>query len=192
MFQQILTIDKDITIWIYHSVPRFFLFDWISQLVNIILVPIIIWTIILVIFHYQKRRYFILLPLFNLIVTGGITNYILKNVFMRIRPCIQDIVLNFLCPTDFSFPSSHAATSFAAATAISLLDPKRRILYYSVALFISLSRIYLGVHYLFDVIGGIVLGVTISLLSMKLIHHKRSHNMKNKPDHESCTKSYLS
>lgn len=178
MFQDILTTDRQITLWIYHYFPRFFLFDLISQLINTTLVPIIIWTIILVIFHYRKKRYFIILPLFNLLIAGGIANYILKNLLLRIRPCMQDIVLNFPCPTDFSFPSSHAATSFAAATAISLLDPKRRTLYYSIALIVSLSRIYLGVHYILDVMGGIILGVTISMLLLKLTYYKISHNTK--------------
>jgi len=173
---QILNIDKNITLSIYHFIPRFFLFDWTSRLLDITSIPFFLWVIILIIFHYRKKSiYFILLPLFNLLIAGGIANYILKNIFERIRPCIQDIVISLSCPSDFSFPSGHAATSFAAATTIALLDPKRKILYYSIALIISLSRIYLGVHYLFDIIGGIILGISISILSMKILRINKSY-----------------
>jgi len=176
MFQQILTIDKNITILIYQYIPRFLLFDWISQLLNIVSVPFFLWAIILIIVYNRKKPlYFIWLPLFNLLVAGGIANYILKNIFERLRPCIYDIVINFSCPTDFSFPSGHAATSFATATTIALLDPKRKYLYYSIALIISISRVYLGVHYFFDVIGGIVSGTIISILSIKILHYIKAY-----------------
>lgn len=185
MLQQILNMDKNITVWFYHGAPRIFFFDWISQLLNHPTVPFFLWLFIIIVLHRKKKITYILLPLFNLLLAGGIANYILKNVFMRIRPCVQYIVLHFSCPTDFSFPSGHATTSFAAAITLSILDPKRKALYYFIALFISFSRIYLGVHYLLDIMGGAIFAGIISLLSTKLIRCNMSHNTKGLPDHES-------
>lgn len=183
MFQQILTIDRNISLWIYLLLPRFILLDWFSQILNVSFMPFLIWVIILTVFYYQKRQFFfIMLPLFNLIVSGGISNYILKNIFTRFRPCIQHIVINFSCPTDFSFPSGHAATMFAAATSIAILDPKKAVFYYSIALLISLSRIYLGVHYLLDVLSGAIIGILISLLLTKILNRKLSYKKKISTD----------
>jgi len=185
MLQYIFDTDKNITVWLYHYIPRTFFFDWISRLLNHPTIPFFLWLFIIIIIHRKKRITYILLPLFNLLLAGGIANYILKNIFIRIRPCSQYIVSRFPCPTDFSFPSGHATTSFAAAITLAMLDPKRKVLYYFIALIISFSRIYLGVHYIFDIIGGAFFAGIISLLSTKLIHRNMSYNKKSLPDHES-------
>ena len=72
------------------------------------------------------------------------------------------------CPSDFSFPSGHACSSFATAGALtwSLRDKLRRIGYatLALALLISLSRLYVGVHYPSDVLCGVLIGLLGSLL----------------------------
>jgi len=80
-----------------------------------------------------------------------------------LRPLTADI-----CPTDFSFPSGHAATSFAAAVILGQFDPTRRWLYFILATLISYSRIYLNCHHTIDVIVGAVLGIIISLIVLKI------------------------
>ena len=67
-------------------------------------------------------------------------------------------------PHDGSFPSGHAATSFACATVLSAFVPRAARLFYLLALAIAYSRIYVGAHWVFDVVGGMVLGVAIALL----------------------------
>jgi len=65
-------------------------------------------------------------------------------------------------PHDASFPSGHAATSFAAATMLSLSFPRFAPFLYVLAAAIAFSRVYVGVHYPLDVIGGAALGVLIA------------------------------
>jgi len=60
-----------------------------------------------------------------------------------------------------SFPSGHTTTSFACATVLSSFVPRAAPAFYLLALAIGFSRIYVGVHWPFDVLGGIVLGVAI-------------------------------
>ena len=89
-------------------------------------------------------------------------NGVIKNVVHRIRPYDFDptlIVRITKLPDDFSFPSGHTLASMEAATALFLRNKKAGIPALVLAVLISLSRLYVAVHYPTDVIVGAVLGV---------------------------------
>jgi undecaprenyl-diphosphatase len=65
-------------------------------------------------------------------------------------------------PHDASFPSGHAATSFAAATMLSFAFPRLTPLLVLLASAVAFSRVYVGVHYPLDVLGGAALGVLVA------------------------------
>lgn len=66
-------------------------------------------------------------------------------------------------PDTPSFPSGHAATSFACAATLARFAPRRvAIVLYVLAALIAYSRVYVGVHYPLDVIAGAVLGLVIA------------------------------
>src|SRR5439155_25519499 len=65
-------------------------------------------------------------------------------------------------PHDHSFPSGHAATSFAAATIRTALRPRGGPLWFLLALAIGFSRIYVVVHYPLDIIGRAILGIAVA------------------------------
>jgi undecaprenyl-diphosphatase len=95
---------------------------------------------------------------------AGVAN-LLKLVFMRARPAVEALIP---MPETYSFPSSHAVSSFALFGALAFLAVLHRAslkraavsvaLYAVAAACIGLSRVYLGVHYLGDVIGGWLVG----------------------------------
>ncbi len=67
----------------------------------------------------------------------------------------------------YSFPSGHTAMSFLFAVVLSDMYPKYMYLFYTIAVLTALSRLYLGVHYLSDVVGGALIGITIGVLAIK-------------------------
>ena len=71
-------------------------------------------------------------------------------------------------PATHSFPSGHATVSFACATVLALAVPSLRVPLYALAALIAFSRVYVGVHFPFDVLAGAVLGVAIAIALRKL------------------------
>lgn len=95
-----------------------------------------------------------------------------KNIFLRFRPChnldIQNMIhlVNNHCGGQYGFVSSHAANAFGFAIFSALVIQKRNISLALIfwAILVSYSRIYLGVHYPADIIGGAVLGIISAYL----------------------------
>jgi decaprenylphosphoryl-5-phosphoribose phosphatase len=107
----------------------------------------------------ERGRY---LRLAIALVTTEVANAALKLVFMRQRPVLEDLPALTGARSQRSFPSAHAATSFAAAACLDQRAP--RLPLYGLAGAMALSRPYLGVHYPSDLVGGIALGTAIGLI----------------------------
>lgn len=93
----------------------------------------------------------------------------LKPLFMRERPCWIDPSVHLLVPVprDYSFPSGHAAASFAAASVLALA--RRWHLAWPALIWasgVAFSRLYLFVHFPSDVLAGVCLGFLCALLAV--------------------------
>ncbi len=77
-----------------------------------------------------------------------------------------------------SFPSGHAALSFAAATVVSFYYPKTSILFFVAALSIGIGRVAAGVHWPSDILGGAVVGVGTAY-TLRWLHQKYSTGNKS-------------
>ena len=95
----------------------------------------------------------------------------LKAVFDRERPPLvwREPEPLVSVPSTGSFPSGHAATSFAGATILAFAFPRLAPLLYVLAAAVSFSRVYGGVHFPLDVVGGAVLGVVIAIALRQLV-----------------------
>jgi membrane-associated phospholipid phosphatase len=90
-------------------------------------------------------------------------NTALKLTVRRRRPELPGLPALTGTPTQLSWPSAHASTSFAAARLYARLGVPAPVLY-ALAVKLSLSRLYLGVHYPSDVLAGAVLGTAVGRL----------------------------
>lgn len=90
-------------------------------------------------------------------------NYCIKLVVRRPRPVLERLPPLAGAPSSLSFPSAHAFSSFAVATAMCRVDPATSAAFV-VALALSLGRPYLGMHYPSDVLAGALLGVVLGLI----------------------------
>ena len=71
-------------------------------------------------------------------------------------------------PHTGAFPSGHASSAFACAVVLAWASPRLRVPAFALAAAIAWSRVYVGVHWPLDVLGGAILGVLVSIVLLKL------------------------
>lgn len=173
---KIISLDYSLSYFLHNLIPHNNFFNYLFSFFSLKGSSILIWLIVIIIVIILEERKdpgiskrdkkFIILFSLSFLLTLLFTDLILKNIFQRLRPTLE--ILN--CPKDFSFPSTHAATAFAAATILTFFDKKRAWFYYLIAILISYSRIYLGCHYLLDVVIGAIIGRLVSRLLVFVLY----------------------
>jgi len=136
----------------------------------------------------QKKTLLVLLAVaLMILIVDQVSVHCFKELFQRYRPChnleIKDSVhLVDGCGGLYGFVSSHAANTFSLAAFISLVFRKRKctVLLFLWAGFVSYSRIYTGVHYPADIVGGAILGLIVAFLIWKLYSWVSLKNLLNK------------
>jgi undecaprenyl-diphosphatase len=92
--------------------------------------------------------------------------HIIKPVVQRVRPChvLDSVHLLVPCGAGFSFPSAHATNWFGGAVWLSYSFPRLTGVFYILAFLVAISRVFVGVHYPLDVIGGAMIGSALGLI----------------------------
>ena len=141
---------------------------WISD--KYVWIPFYIFLLALVVRKHELKSLLIVVPALIILITlsDQISVHVFKNGFERLRPCYNEDVQGIVhlvgnCGGQFGFISSHATNSFALAAFLTLVMKTRSFTYMIIAwaAIVSYSRIYLGVHYPADIIGGMVIGSVI-------------------------------
>ena len=127
---------------------------------GVFIIPVIL--VFLLIRKDYKNFLFVGLSIALALLVG----YITKDLFYHPRPFAMGMGYDLVRDDNSSsFPSNHTVAMFALATALLLIN-KRLVGAISlvVAILVGISRVYIGVHFPLDVLGGIVYGVTLTLL----------------------------
>jgi undecaprenyl-diphosphatase len=186
MLSKLLEWDKELFLFIngHHNGFWDFVMYWLSN--GVIWIPLYIFFIYLII---KKYRWFsiIIIVLAAILVTLSDQSsvHLFKNLFMRLRPCHDPGLINMVhlingkCGGEYGFVSSHATNMFALSVFLIHLLGNRiftpLILIWATS--ICYSRVYLGVHFPGDLIGGAIMGVIIGLALGRLclyLYHEYS------------------
>ncbi|MFQ5443640.1 MAG: phosphatase PAP2 family protein [Nitrospinales bacterium] len=126
-------------------------------------IPVVILALLVLWVQRLRGVIFLLAVGASVAVSDGLSFWILKPLFARPRPCVDlnHVISVVNCTRGYSFPSNHAINVFTVATLVSLHFKNTYLLAFTLAGLVGLSRIYLGVHYPSDILGGAILGIMI-------------------------------
>lgn len=159
------------------------LLDWFQSIQNDMLTGIfkvittlgeggVLWIILgLLLLVNKKTKWMGITVLVALIFTLLVGNLTLKPLVARPRPCWRhpEIPLLIANPKDFSFPSGHSMSSFAAATAVLMWNRRAGIAALAGAVIMACTRLYFYVHYPTDIVAGLLIGVVLGILAYRIV-----------------------
>ena len=124
-------------------------------------IPMVLISLVIVIKERRKGVIMLVGVGLTILLSETMSTMVVKELVGRIRPCHVHEWLRVLgyCPKSPSFTSTHATNIFAAATFLSFFFPRWRLPMAFLAVVVGYSRIYKGVHYPSDILGGAVLGI---------------------------------
>jgi undecaprenyl-diphosphatase len=134
-----------------------------------------VWVVLAVVLALVWRRYGFVVLTALAVAFADLAAAGLKTAFDVERPSMRYAEPKPLVspPHDGSFPSGHASTSFAGATILAFARPRWAPAFYLLALAIGFSRVYVGVHYPLDIVGGAALGVLVATALRLLVAGRR-------------------
>ena len=158
-------------------------------------IPIVLAVLIILIWRGGKiGRLTALGVLIAFAITDPLSARVLKPLIGRVRPCYaldSAVRLLWTCGGKFSFPSNHAANSAAIISVFGYFYRKSLWLGVPIVMAVGLSRVYLGVHYPLDVLGGFAIGAVIGTgiayaetrifhIDKNAVHNNTMHDTHNK------------
>ena len=120
-----------------------------------------------------RARWMVALAIITIAIIDPTVFYFIKPLIARLRPC-HEAALTWIrtidgCGGKYGFPSSHAANTFGMAMLIGSFYKSAKYYLYPIAALVSLSRVYLGMHYPSDILGGAIYGMLVSIIVIFLV-----------------------
>ena len=173
----LLALDRDVFLFINQSLATPvgdvlwpLITDYDKQLpVRILLILAWLWMLVK---GGRRGRTTALLLIPLIFITDKLNSEVLKELFERSRPCheiggervVQGVRLLVNCGPGNSFPSSHAVNNFAVALLLARYLPKWTWAFFVWAGLVAISRVFVGVHYPLDALGGAAVGLAVASL----------------------------
>ncbi len=134
----------------------------------------------------KTLRWMVLGSIFVMLIADQTSAGFLKNLIGRLRPChtFDHETINLLvgCGGGKSMPYAHAANAFGQAVFFSYFYKKARIYLYTYATLIALSRVFVGVHYLSDIIAGALVGTIAAFIIVFLFKKLKTDYLDTEKD----------
>jgi len=146
-------------------------------------IPLTLIGVGLLVWGGWKGRLLVVMALLLLIVSNAVSEQ-LKQLFQRPRPCLALETVRLLVgcsKTNFSFPSSHASNITAQALLFAYSYRPIAVPLFLVAAAVGYSRVYVGVHYPIDVVGGILVGLACGAVFIFLTREVERRLPKRQP-----------
>lgn len=163
-----IELDESLTQWINGLSAHFAAVDKLMIAISAVGVPILVLAVALQWWTGadRTRTRHALIASGLAFILGLAINQIILLMLFRVRPYDAGITQLLIAPSaDPSFPSDHATATFAIAAALLLQGlPRRGTLFLLAALVVSFSRIYIGIHYASDALGGALTGVLAAVI----------------------------
>lgn len=147
------------------------------------IIPLTLIGVGLVVWGGWKGRLLVVMALLLLVVSNAVSEQ-LKQLFQRPRPCLALETVRLLVgcsKTNFSFPSSHASNITAQALLFAFFYRPIAVPLFLVAAAVGYSRVYVGVHYPLDVVGGILVGLACGAVFIFLTREVERRLPKRQP-----------
>lgn len=172
MLNLFIKFDLNIILYVQENLRTESINFWMQQITSlgsIFLALIVFWLIVR---GNRNERLVGLTAVISVVFEVALVNGFLKNIVARPRPYVfsSDIIPAIDILSEYSFPSGHTALAFAMAFVLYRYLPKKySVVAIVVASLVGVSRVYLGVHYLSDVLGGIIVAYFASRVAESVV-----------------------
>ncbi len=176
MLEKVIALDQRIFVELNTGISNWF-FDLVMPIltdlfqffwVKWVIVPALL--ILACIFKRWVGVFYIVLLTMFLLLTDWVSASVIKSIIQRPRPPFAgiDFILRTHEHYGYSFPSNHAANMYCFATISAYFFPRGTKFFFLLAFLVAFSRVYVGVHYPFDVLGGALLGILMGKCGLKI------------------------
>ena len=168
----ILNLDGSILLWIQDHLRADFITPAVKVITHLGDKGIFWIALALVLIAFRRTRRIGLTCALAMLFGLMLTNLLIKPLVARVRPyeVVEGLTRIIEAQRETSFPSGHTTCGLACAWVIFRMAPKKYgVPTLALAILIALSRMYVGVHYPTDILGGAVIGLSCAALALRLM-----------------------